>query len=382
MLGLDHLTLLAITGLAHAVLAVLLLFFRKPSSQHDVIRWYAISHVFLAFGLVLVAGRRGGSVFWTSTIPNTLVTLGMALLSVSLAQFFRWQVTRLLIGLGLCFSLLQFFLRDLGFAEHIRLACAVVIASSGQFVVTWIYARRTQNTSRLTRFLAASNFVISLLLIWRIVEAAFADAHYDFFHAGYGQFFGLLSLFLNALINGFGFLLLLNEHGSRELFRLSTLDGLTETLNRHHIFEQAQKELALADRRDSSLFIVLIDIKNLGEINAQHHFYIGDETIKTVIATLRKHLRAGDHIGRWTGKEFLLLLPQIEASALQQWLGDFQSRCLQLSVGKQTITVNAMIAIGVTRYHRHEDFQLTLQRAESALQQAKQVAEHKIVVID
>lgn len=371
MAGFDNITVLVITGIAHGVLALLLLFFRKPESQQQVIRFYAQAHICLGIGLLLIIDRRSGSLFWSSTVPNMAVTLGLLLLALSLARFFRWQTERYLWTIAIVFTLAQLFLREWGLPEHFRLAAAIALASTGQFVITWIYARHALPPSPLTQFLAIGNLTITLLLTWRFFEALLANSSYDFFNAGLGQVFGLFALFLNALINGFGFLLLLNESSSREMVRLTSLDPLTQTLNRKHLVAQVHKELTVADRHNHPLYLAIVDIDNLGLINQQHHYFTGDEVMKMAAQQLQEMLLRVDSIGRWTGKSFLLLLPEKDPLSLQQWMMQAQQRCARFSVNKLPTIIELNVIVSATVYHHHEDFQLTLNRLESALQLAK-----------
>ena len=381
-MALDNITLLVITGLGHACLALLLLFFRKPVDHLVAIRWFAASQISFAIGLILIIGRRSGSLFWFSTIPNTLVTLGMALLSVALASFFRWRVERQLFAIGLPLTIAQLFLRDLGFAEHFRLAWAVIIASAMQFVITLLYAQRWREASPLTRFLATANFLISLLLLIRFVEALLAGADYGFFNAGWGQLLGLLAIFANALINGFGFLLLLNEQSNRELQRYVTLDNLTAVLNRRTWLIQAQKELVLADRHDKALSLLFLELDHLHELNLRFNVYLGDERLKQLVVAVRTQLRHHDLIGRWTGKVFIVLLANTDLVAAQALAQQIQTQFSHGNFTGEAGDIACSVTIGVAQYRRHEDFQLTLNRGETALHHAREIAHGQIHCLD
>ena len=95
-----------------------------------------------------------------------------------------------------------------------------------------------------------------------------------------------------------------------ELLRITTTDELTGCHNRRAWVERAEKELARVRRYKTNLTIVLIEIDDFIDINANHGRMAGDQVLKHMANFLRANLREVDEIGRFSGTQFSLLLPE------------------------------------------------------------------------
>jgi diguanylate cyclase (GGDEF)-like protein/PAS domain S-box-containing protein len=100
----------------------------------------------------------------------------------------------------------------------------------------------------------------------------------------------------------------------REREEADLRDRLTGIKNRRAIDAFLSKKLG--SRRTSSYPIgfLLLDIDNLKEINEGHGRQVGDDVIKRVAEAIRSTCRSEDFVGRLTGDEFLVVLPNTDAS--------------------------------------------------------------------
>jgi diguanylate cyclase (GGDEF)-like protein len=105
---------------------------------------------------------------------------------------------------------------------------------------------------------------------------------------------------------------ILNAQLFTETRQLSLVDSLTGCFNRRHLFERLKDELARAQRFESSLSVVMIDIDHFKELNDTHGHSVGDQVLKQVAALLRGAVRQVDTVARYGGEEFMVVLPKCE----------------------------------------------------------------------
>jgi len=107
-----------------------------------------------------------------------------------------------------------------------------------------------------------------------------------------------------------GVLRVINERHEREerLAYLSHFDALTGEINRWHLTELLEASIAEATKLRSSCGFLLAAIDNLGSINRAYGYDIADEVITAVAKRIHSQLRAKDHLGRYSGNKFGLIL--------------------------------------------------------------------------
>lgn len=86
-------------------------------------------------------------------------------------------------------------------------------------------------------------------------------------------------------------------------------DGLTGLWSREATLEFLERELQKGRRTESSVGVVMITLKDLGNYNRTAGYEAGDRLIKAVADRLRTAVRATDWVGRYPGNHFLMVLP-------------------------------------------------------------------------
>jgi diguanylate cyclase (GGDEF)-like protein len=89
-------------------------------------------------------------------------------------------------------------------------------------------------------------------------------------------------------------------------------DELTGLFNRRHFHERLAAELARAQRDESPVGLVLLDVDDFKRVNDVHGHPIGDQVLVAFGEVLSAHVRAGDVICRSGGEEFAVILPDAD----------------------------------------------------------------------
>jgi diguanylate cyclase len=168
-----------------------------------------------------------------------------------------------------------------------------------------------------------------------------------------------------------------------ELRRLSDevhTDALTQVANRRGMQQAFDAEAARVQREGSLLAVGLIDIDNFKKLNDTLGHAAGDEALKALAAQVKAWLRPVDHVARFGGEEFVVLLPATPVDEAQQVLTRLQ-RQLSASLFKwQGKDVFVTFSAGVSAWRPGEPLDAALERADEGLYEAKRTGKNKTCV--
>ena len=171
-----------------------------------------------------------------------------------------------------------------------------------------------------------------------------------------------------------GVVRVINERHEQEqrLFYLSRFDGQTGEMNRARLTEVMELTLEQAVRQRESCGLLLVAIDNLARFNEAYGFDIADEVIGAVAKRLRAKMRGGDHLGRFSGNKFAVILngctPEDMEKAAERLLAGVRDDVVRTSAGPVAVTVTIG---GVTAPRHGRSVQEILTRAQETLAHVK-----------
>jgi len=92
-------------------------------------------------------------------------------------------------------------------------------------------------------------------------------------------------------------------------------DRLTRLMTRAYFEDRAQQELDRADAEQRSMAVILFDLDRLKLINDTHGHAVGDAVLVELGARCAAVLDPGDLIGRLSGDEFAVVVPDADLQA-------------------------------------------------------------------
>ena len=108
------------------------------------------------------------------------------------------------------------------------------------------------------------------------------------------------------------------KHLTDELKRISTVDALTETLNRRAFDAALAREWKRGLRSGAPICMLMVDVDHFKRFNDNYGHPAGDACLRTVAQALKRAvLRPADIVARYGGEEFALLLPQTPRAGAQ-----------------------------------------------------------------
>ena len=107
-------------------------------------------------------------------------------------------------------------------------------------------------------------------------------------------------------------MLMINDKFMGEIYRLATLDSLTEIYNRAAMEKLINTEIDRSKRYGLPMSLLLLDLDHFKKVNDNYGHQVGDFTLKKFVEIVTKVLREHDILGRFGGEEFTVLLPDTD----------------------------------------------------------------------
>lgn len=166
-----------------------------------------------------------------------------------------------------------------------------------------------------------------------------------------------------------------------EMQRLATTDVLTQSSNRRHFFDCAQREFELARLQGTPLSFLLLDIDDFKKINDTYGHQTGDMVLQHIAESGRTTLRRGDLFGRIGGEEFAAIFPGCSADTALQVAERLQREIQRLSFQHGTHTFGITASQGLTSLTDHDlSLEALYARADEAMYKAKRQGKNQIVL--
>ena len=149
-----------------------------------------------------------------------------------------------------------------------------------------------------------------------------------------------------AALAGWTFLL-----DRRTLERRATTDDLTGLPNRREFERVTDEALLAAERFNTGVCVMLIDLNGFKQINDTLGHQFGDLVLRAAAKRLRDAVRDTDVVARWGGDEFVILLPGVEDASGVRASAERIGGLLGGTPIAEDVTITA--AIGAALFPRH-----------------------------
>ena len=173
------------------------------------------------------------------------------------------------------------------------------------------------------------------------------------------------------------------DKSESKLKALSIMDDLTDVYNRRYFLEQAEKELAKAQRYGTIFTVLLLDVDNLKLINERHGQAAGDAVLQSLANTCMNNLRTMDIFSRFGGGEFAYLIPESDKIDVVT----FAKRVLDVVEDSAVVfdnqEIHFTVSIGIKSYDSMvRTMDGMLKEVNEALAEAKNRGRNRIVIYD
>jgi two-component system cell cycle response regulator len=174
------------------------------------------------------------------------------------------------------------------------------------------------------------------------------------------------------------------ENSLKTVQQMAATDPLTGLYNRRHFGRVLEQLFSEAQRYETDLSCVMIDVDGYKQINDKHGHQTGDRLLITAAKVISANLRKMDVAARYGGDEFVILLPHadtIEATAVAQRIRDdyYSASAAVLRIG---IGVRLSIGIGSLKLNGPVGHEQLIAFADKALYRAKESGRNRIAICE
>jgi diguanylate cyclase (GGDEF)-like protein len=186
---------------------------------------------------------------------------------------------------------------------------------------------------------------------------------------------------LDAVADEIG-LALANLRLRDSLRQQSIRDPLTNLFNRRYMEESFERELQRAERKGTSIGVLMIDVDHFKHFNDSFGHDAGDALLCELGAALKSSVRGEDIACRYGGEEFVVILPDADTEDSLQRAEALRSKAKGIVVHHAERSLRTVtLSIGVACYPEHSgDARTLIQLADRALYRAKSAGRDRVVL--
>ncbi len=161
------------------------------------------------------------------------------------------------------------------------------------------------------------------------------------------------------------------------LFEQTQSDSLTDPLtglpNTRYLFMQLTRELSRAERLQSEISLMVMDLDNFKDINDNHGHHVGDRALCEIARVLRTTIRPYDICVRYAGDEFIVVMSGCGGEEAEQKRDELQRSIdavfFEARPGKR---LRVGVSIGIAVFpHDGDSYEVLLATADSRMYQNK-----------
>jgi diguanylate cyclase (GGDEF)-like protein len=160
----------------------------------------------------------------------------------------------------------------------------------------------------------------------------------------------------------------------RQLVDLAHIDPVTGALNRRAL------EAAFVTVDRSELVLGMLDLDHFKRVNDEFSHVVGDKVLAQVVRLMQETLREHDHLGRYGGEEFTVLMPTGRLANLGALAERLRLRVETYDWSTLATGLRVTLSGGFVFVRPEESFQDAVSRADALLYLAKSQGRNRVAI--
>ena len=164
-----------------------------------------------------------------------------------------------------------------------------------------------------------------------------------------------------------------------EIYRLTTVDGLTQVFNRRYFVETLEREIGRALRYRRDLSLIMFDIDRFKGVNDSFGHLAGDHVLKHLASVIKTRIRREDVLARYGGEEFAIVLPEIDGANAVPFAEKIRQIVEKTEFKFKNTRIPVTISMGVASIDAEPtDAAALIKRADERLYEAKASGRNRV----
>ncbi|MCD6259142.1 MAG: GGDEF domain-containing protein [Helicobacteraceae bacterium] len=169
------------------------------------------------------------------------------------------------------------------------------------------------------------------------------------------------------------------KEANEKLEFLATKDYLTKINNRGNFFKLAHDIWDVDFEKNAlSLFCAMLDLDHFKKLNDTYGHSMGDTALKEFANVVSTHLHDTDIFGRMGGEEFAIVSVCTDEQTFNKKLEDIQKSVANITLMHEGNEIHFTVSIGFVKKVENESIDITLERADKMLYEAKNSGRNKV----
>ncbi|MGH7270638.1 MAG: GGDEF domain-containing protein, partial [Polyangiaceae bacterium] len=165
-----------------------------------------------------------------------------------------------------------------------------------------------------------------------------------------------------------------------EIYRLMTVDGLTQIYNRRYFDEALEREVSRCKRYGHEMSLIAFDIDHFKDVNDTYGPLVGDNVLRLIASSVKPRLRREDIFARTGGEEFAIILPEVAVEGARITAEKVRSIVESTPLNHDEDVIRCTVSLGVASVKGTGATPADLyRRGDERLYEAKQSGRNRVV---
>jgi len=378
---LDVPTLFFVSTVINTLMAVWvgLMALGKPRSD-SLWSWFAALSCY-AVGNVFVALRDFTAPMLAVVVVNALYALGLGLMLVSVRRFQGAPLNRWFVLVPV-FSAPALMGSALATSPSLRVYMAMLVYGTQICLLLWALRDPRYPVVGRGRYLLQGAYGALLLILAGRSLVVFMGWYEATILVRNSPIQAVIFMVLSCAVLSvsLGFVYLTMERAEQRNYEMAMSDVLTGLPNRRAISEELERAVSRARRDGEMVGVLLLDIDHFKRVNDGFGHQAGDVVLTSVARAVRARLRGHDHVGRFGGEEFLVVLPGADLAgalkAAESLRETVEATPVQWGAQRIAVTVSIGVRGGIVTGSETSDTLVGI--ADAAMYRAKQGGRNRV----